>query len=325
MRRVSKLVFSAVFASLAVAPVHAQTKKVAIAGWGPHPTLNETIEGVKKGLAAEGFRVGDNLVLDETNVNFDRSLIPQMLNKLASGNPDLMITIATPVSLTAVQQLRARSFPIVFTPIADPVHAGLVSNWTSGERLLTGSSVALDYAAVLTFFKQVVPNMKRLGVLYDTGDDSSSAALEGLEAVAKAQGVTLVKIGVDNPAELPQRVQSARGRVDALYPVASGRIQQGSAAIAATADRAGLAVVTTIPQMVQQHQALAALAVSFAQSGEAAGHLAGQLLKGADAKTLPAWKPAPADHKPLISAVRLKALGLTLPAALKDCQCVVAP
>jgi putative ABC transport system substrate-binding protein len=298
-------------------------KKVAIAGWGPHPTLNDTIEGFKKGLAAEGFREGETVAFDESHVNFDRALIPQMLNKLAGGSPDLMVTIATPISMTAVQQLKARTFPIVFTPIADPVHARLVPSWAAGEKLLTGASVALDYDAVLAFFKGVLPAMKRLGVLYDTGDDSSQAALDAVERIAERHGLTIVRVGVDNPAELPQRVQSAVGRVDALYPVASGRIQQGGAAIGATADRAKLPVVTTIPQMVQAHQAVAALAVSFGQSGEAAGRIAGRILKGADPASVPAWKPAAADHRPLFSAVRLEALGIKVPETLNGCDCVL--
>lgn len=324
MCRFAKMMALAVIAASALLPVHAQQKKIAIAGWGPHPTLDETLAGFKQGLAEGGFRVGENLEIDESNVNFDRSLIAQMLNKLAAGNPDLMVTVATPVSLTAIQQLRSRTYPIVFTPIADPVHAGMVSGWDKGERLLTGSSVAVDYDAVLAFFQQVVPGLKRLGVLYDTGDDSSSAALEGIKKVADAKGIKLVEIGVDNPSELPQRVQSARGRVDAIYPVASGRIQQGAAAIASTAERAKLPVVTTIPQMVQQHQALAALAVSFSQSGEAAGRIAARLLKGEDAASIAPWKPSAAEHHPLVSEVRLKALGMTLPDALANCNCLVA-
>lgn len=323
MCRFAKMMALAVIAASALLPVHAQQKKVAIAGWGPHPTLDETLAGFKQGLAQEGFRVGENLEIDESNVNFDRSLIAQMLNKLAAGNPDLMVTVATPVSLTAIQQLRSRTYPIVFTPIADPVHAGMVPGWDKGERLLTGSSVAVDYDAVLAFFQQVVPGLKRLGVLYDTGDDSSSAALEGIKKVADAKGIKLVEIGVDNPSELPQRVQSARGRVDAIYPVASGRIQQGAAAIASTAERAKLPVLTTIPQMVQQHQALAALAVSFSQSGEAAGRIAARLLKGEDAASIPPWKPSAAEHQPLVSEVRLKALGMTLPDSLANCNCLV--
>ena len=308
-------------AALAAGTAQAQTRKVAIAGWGPHPTLDETIAGFKQGLAAEGFAEGRNLQLDETHVNFDRALIPQMLTRLAGASPDLMVTIATPVSMTAVQQLRTRTFPVVFTPVADPVHSKLVSGWTKGERLLTGASVALDYDAVLTYFKAVLPNMRRLGVLYDTGDDSSQAALDAIEPLAGSKGLTIVRIGMDQPSELPQRVQSAVGRVDALYAVASGRIQQGAAAIATTAARANLPVVTTIPQMVQANQALAALAVPFGKSGEAAGRIAGRILKGADPATIPAWKPTPADHVPMVSAQQAQALGLNASALATACNC----
>lgn len=309
--------------TLAAGGAAAQAKRVAIAGWGPHPTLNETIDGLKKGLAAEGFREGLNVIFDESHVNFDRAVVPQMLSKLAGGNPDVMVTIATPVSMTAAQQLKGRSFPIVFTPIADPVFARLVPSWSSGDKLMTGSSVALDYETVLRFFRAVLPDLKRLGVLYDTGDDSSAAALDAVERLAPALGLTIVRVGMDNPAELPQRVQSALGRTDALYAVASGRIQQGSAAIAATADRAKIPVLTTIPQMVSQHQALAAMAVSFAQSGEAAGRIVGRILKGEEPARIAPWKPAVSDHAPMVSAQRLKALDLRLPERLKDCKCVI--
>jgi putative ABC transport system substrate-binding protein len=310
--------------SLAVAPAaSAEPKHVAIAGWGPHPTLNETIAGFKKGLAEGGFAEGSGVVFDETNVNFDAALIPQMLTRLAGAQPDLMVTIATPVSVAARNQLRSRTFPIVFVPIADPVHAGLVPSWDRGARLMTGASVALDYQAVLGFFKTLLPKLKRLGLLYDTGDDSSKAAVDGMEAIAGKNGVSMVRIGVDNPNELAQRVQSAVGRVDALFTVASGRIQQGMAAISATADRAKLPILTSVPQAVQQNYALAAMALSFRQSGVAAGKIAARILKGADPATIPPYRATAAEHMPMINGQKLKALDLALPKALADCKCVI--
>jgi putative ABC transport system substrate-binding protein len=309
---------------LAVASsAHAEPKRVAIAGWGPHPTLDASIRGFKKGLADAGFAEGSGMVFDESHVNFDASLIPQMLTRLAGAKPDLMATVATPVSVGARNQLRARSFPVVFFPIADPVHAKLVPSWDKGDTLMTGASVALDYDAVLDFFKTFLPNMTRLGLLYDTGDDSSKAAVDGMKAVAAKHGITLVQIGVDNPNELAQRTQSAVGRVDALFTVASGRIQQGMAAISATADRAKLPVITSIPQAVQQNYAVAALAVSFEQSGYAAGQIAGRILKGASPASIPPYRPTAAEHKPMINGEKLKALGLTLPPALANCKCVI--
>jgi putative ABC transport system substrate-binding protein len=301
----------------------AETKRVAIANWGPHPTLAETIEGVKEGLAKEGFKVGVNLVIDETHVNFDRALIPQMLTKLAGGKPDLMITVATPVSMTAVQVLRNRTYPIVFTPVADPVAAKLVPSWKKSGPLITGSSNMPDWDATVAFFKTLLPRMKRLAFLYDTGDDSSTSALAAMQTAAKKAHLEIVPIGVDNPSEIPQRVQSAVSRADALMPAASGRIQAAIAAISAIARRAGMPIVANVPQPVLQDRILAAYSVSWKQIGEAAGVMAGKLLKGAKAEDMVPWRPAPGDHKPLISGKQLKALNIELPASLKSCNCVV--
>jgi putative tryptophan/tyrosine transport system substrate-binding protein len=318
-----RVVWALAIAGVVTSSVSAQSKRVAIAGWGPHPTLNETIAGFKKGLAESGFVEGRDVTFDETNVNFDAALIPQMLTRLAGAQPDLMVTVATPVSIAARNQLRSRSFPIVFMPIADPVHAKLVPSWDKGDRLMTGSSVALDYAAGLAFFKGLLPDMKRLGVLYDTGDDSSKAAVDGLEAAAAGSSIAIVKIGVDNPNELSQRVQSAVGQVDALFTVASGRIQQGMAAISATADRARLPIITSIPDAVRQNYALAAFAVSFGQSGEAAGRIAARILKGADPATIPPYRASAAEHVPMISSRKLATLGLKVPVSLSACNCLV--
>ena len=113
------------------------------------------------------------------------------------------------------------------------------------------------------------------------------------------------------------------GRVDALFTVASGRIQQGMAAISATADRAKLPVITSIPQAVAQNYALAAFAVSFAQSGEAAGRIAGKVLNGTDPASIPAYRATAAEHRPMINAKKMETLGLTIPPALADCKCIV--
>ena len=48
----AKLIALAI-AMAVTSPVAAQQKKVAIAGWGPHPTLDESVAGFEKGLADE--------------------------------------------------------------------------------------------------------------------------------------------------------------------------------------------------------------------------------------------------------------------------------
>jgi putative ABC transport system substrate-binding protein len=94
-------------------------------------------------------------------------------------------------------------------------------------------------------------------------------------------------------------------------------------AIASTAERMGVPVISSSPQGVQEGVVLAAMSVSWSKVGYNAGVLAAQILNGAKSTELANYKPTPADHTPVISAKRLKAAGKTLPAALADCNCVI--
>lgn len=323
-------VLPALFAGLAVAallvsppaPVHAQAKKsarIAVALFGPHESLHQVVDGFKQELAARGITA----TYDEGNVNFDRSLVPQFLNRLAASNPDLMLTVTTPMTQSARQILASRSFPIVFAPVTDPVAAKLVPSWDKGDALMTGASNLPDLAATLEFIKALVPGTKRVGILFNPGDDSDVTFVSRLEAIAPKHGVVLVKVGVDNANDIPVRIQSLQGRADALFIPASSLLQPAGAAIASGASRIKLPVFNSNTAQVRSHQMLAAYSVDWKKVGINAGAVAAEILNGKPPSEIPVRLPRPEDHEVVISGHRLKDLGLSLPASLKDCNCVV--
>ncbi|MFZ0840742.1 MAG: ABC transporter substrate binding protein, partial [Xanthobacteraceae bacterium] len=159
------------FLSLACASAFAQPApapqgppvKIAIANFGPHPQLRLLADNFKAAILAEGI----NAQFDEDHVNFDRTLVPQLLNKLASHDPDLMLTITTPLTQTAKQVLANRKFPIVFAPVTDPVRSKVLASWDHGDPLMVGASNMPDLDATCEFIKQILPQAKRLGILYN--------------------------------------------------------------------------------------------------------------------------------------------------------------
>ncbi len=307
------------FAASGLAGAQAQTPKVAIALFGPHPSLQQVVDGFKEELAAEGVEAN----YDEGNVNFDRSLVPQFLNRLNAGDPDLMLTITTPMTQSAKQILAARDYPVVFAPVTDPVKAGLVPSWEHGAPLMTGASNIPDFGATLDFMKSLVPDLAKLGILFNPGDDSDTAFVNEMKKAVEGSGVEIVEIGVENANDIPLRVRSAQGRVQAMFVPASSLLQPASAAIASAANSIGLPVFGSNTQSVENHQALGALAVDFHRVGINAGKIAARLLKGEKAEDVAVSVPSRDDHLPRISGQRLGALGLSLPANLKDCGCVV--
>ncbi|MFI4995846.1 MAG: ABC transporter substrate-binding protein [Hyphomicrobiales bacterium] len=310
------------FAGALATGASAEPKKVAIASFGPHGSLEQVIAGFKSALAEKGYVEGKSIVYDYGDCNFDPSLIPQLLAKLEAGKPDLMLTVTTPMTQAAVRLVHNPSLPIVFAPVTDPVAAGLVPDWQHGSARFVGASNMQPMEAVIDFAGKLFGGVKSFGVLYNPGDANDVAGKAIAEAAAKAAGIELKVVGVDTVADIPQRVTILQG-VDFIYAIPSSLLMPALPAIVAAADHLKIQVISSSPQGAQEHLVLAALSVSWTKVGYQAGLLAAKVLEGARTSELPIYRPSVADTTAVISAKRLKQWGKTLPAALADCNCIV--
>ena len=234
-------VLSLAIGSLAVwlaGPALAESKKVAIASFGEHPALQLVIDGFKASMKERGYG-DDKLTITFTHVNWERNLIPQMLTKIVADKPDVVVTITTPVSQTAVRALQDPAIPVVFAAVQDPVVAGLIPAWDKAGPNMTGASNRVDMDGTAKFIKAMIPGIKRLGVPYNPGDDADNALRKDLTAAAAKYDLELVMVGVDNANDIPQRLQTLAGKVDAIYVFPSNLFQPATAQIAAVTERHG--------------------------------------------------------------------------------------
>ena len=307
---------------LTASPTLAQPKKVAIANMGPHGSLEQVIAGFKKALADKGFTEGTGVVYEYSDTSFNPNLIPQVLSKLEAGKPDVLLTITTPMTQAAVKIVRDQSLPIVFAPVTDPIAGGLVPDWDHGSARFVGASNLQSMEAVFGFANKLLGPVKSFGMLYNPGDANDIANKALAESAAKAAGITFKAVGVDSVNDIAQRTATLEG-VDFIYAIPSSMLMPALPAIASTADRLKIPVISSSPQGAQDHVVLAAMSVSWYQVGYQAGLRAAALLAGAKPSELSNYKPAAADHMAVISAKRLKQSGKELPASLADCKCVV--
>lgn len=301
----------------------AEPIRIGIANFGEHPQLAASIAGFKKGLAEAGFVDGKDVTFSESHTNFDASLVPQMIAKLQAENPKLLYTVTTPVSQIAKKSLAGSGIPIVFSAVTDPVAAKLVPSWEAGDDGMTGATDLQDVAAVMEFAKKLVPNAKRIGVPYNPGEANDVAILDKIKEASGAAGFEVVEVGVDNVNDIQQRIASLAGKADVIYVPASNLIQPAVPAVAAAARQAGIPIINSDDNAVRNGTVPAAFAVNYDQVGVSAGKIAAEILKGKDPKTIAPWRPAYADHKPVISKKALAAFGIEAPASLADCGCFV--
>jgi len=325
MGTIRKLAFlSALFAgAFAASTAFADPVKIGIANFGEHPQLNTAVAGFKKALTAAGYVEGKDVVYSESHTNFDISLVPQMIAKLQSEKPKLIYTITTPVSQVAKKALWGSDIPVVFAAVTDPVEAKLVPSWDAGDKGMTGATDLQDVAAIMAFTKKLLPEAKRFGVAYNPGEANDVALLRKFEEAASGGGFTVVPVGIDNINDIQQRITAFSGKVDVIYTPGSNLLQPAIAAVAAAARQISVPVMNVDESAVTKDIVPASFAVNYEQVGENAGKIAAEILKGKAPETIPPSRPTYEDHRPLISKKALATFGITLPAALADCNCFV--
>jgi putative tryptophan/tyrosine transport system substrate-binding protein len=299
-------------------PIH-----VGIAQWGRHPQLDAVNTNFRAELSAQGFVEGKDVVYDWEVANFDASILPQILNKLKSASPKLIMTISTPVAQSAKQTLKGAGIPIVFAAITDPIKAKLVTDWEHGAEDMTGSSDQQNAGSIIDFTKKLMPGIKKLGVLYNPGEDNNLSVVERLKGAAAPAGIEIVQAGCDSAADIPIRVAALKGRADAVFVPTGGMMQPAIPAISAAAAQIALPVINSSAVAARDGLVLAGYEVNYDDVGRAAGDIAAKILKGAKPADIPPVRVGKDDFKVVISAKELKKLGMSLPPALADCHCVV--
>lgn len=302
--------------ALAGGGVLAQPKLVEIANFGEHPALRAAVEGFKAEVRKSGLAEGKDVVFGEQHVNFDRTLIPQLLTNAQSKKPAVLVAVTTPVAQSSMRVVTDKSIPIVFMSVVDPVVAQIVPSWQAGGAQHTGASLYPDFNASLAFVKQLMPNVKRLGVPFNPADDADKTNVTEMRAAAAKAGIQLVEVGIDSQNEISQRLQSLKDRVDAIFVMQSNILQTSLPVIAATAQRIGVPAFNTLDTPVRNGTFLAAHALSYERMGAAAGRIAVRLLRGEKPSAIAPWRPGPDDFVPVVSRKQAAQWGVTIPAAL---------
>lgn len=289
---------------------------VAIANYGPHSSIEDSIKGFKAELNNQGFKENVNVKFEYADVGFDAALIPQMITKLKSAHPKLIVTIGTPISQYAKGAIK--DIPLVYDVITDPVEAGLLEGANTAGVNMSGASDKQDLDEMLKFMKQLMPTASKVGMLYATSETNDLALLKMLQNAAQNNGFEVTAIAVDQAREVSMKMQAFKEKVDFIYVGTSGTIQPALPAIIAEANKIKVPVVNVNEEAVIQKMALASYGVNYYQVGVSAGIIASQVLNGAKISSLKPLYPMTSDHLGYVSREKAAFFGIEIPANLTN-------
>jgi len=200
------------FASMAAAQ---ELRLVAISTIVEVPALMQSRDGILDGLAERGYVEGKNIRIDYQNANGSMPTQMQIANKFMGENPAVIVPITTPTAQAMISG--TTGIPIVFAMVTDPVKAGLVPQFKQPGGRVTGVSDAEPIGPQLDLIISMVPNLKRLGFVYNPGLDNAIATLEVLKVEAAARGITVVESASPTTNEVILATRSLVGKVEAVY------------------------------------------------------------------------------------------------------------
>jgi putative ABC transport system substrate-binding protein len=209
-----KLLLALAVASIA-APAYAADIVIGATGIVEHPALDAARDGIKDELAAEGYKDGDNIKFLYETAQGKPDIAAQIAKKYVGDNVTIIVPISTPSAQGAVAA--TKDLPIVFTAVTDPVAAQVVSSLKKPGGNVTGMSDMSPLADHLALIKEITPNVKKLGVVYNPGETNSAVLVTRLKEVAPDAGIEIVESAATKSGEVQQATLALVGKVDAIY------------------------------------------------------------------------------------------------------------
>lgn len=261
---------------------------IGICNYVDDASLNQIVDNINARLAEIESEQGITINVKYDNCNADANVMNQIIANFAADNVDLMAGVATPVAMAMQSATEDSKTPVVFAAVSDPVGAGLVASLEEPGSNVTGSSDNLDTNSVMNLIFAQNPDAKKIGLLYDVGQDSSTAAIEHAKAYLDDKGVEYVERTATTAEEVALAAQAlVSDGVDAVFTPTDNTIMKAELAIYETFADAGIPHYTGADSFAL-NGAFLGYGVDYANLGrETADMIASILTEGKDPAATP--------------------------------------
>jgi putative tryptophan/tyrosine transport system substrate-binding protein len=247
--------------------------KIGVVQLTEHSALDASNNGFVEVLNNSGLDVS----IDQQNAQNDQSACQTIASKFVGDGVNLIYAIATPAAQAAAAA--TTDIPIVGCAITDYAASGLVKDNDKPGGNVTGASDLTPVAEQLQMMQKVLPNVKKVGLLYCSAESNSDVQIKTAKEELDALGLTYEEYAVSSSNEIQSVVESAVGKVDALYSPTDNTIAAGAAQVGQICKENKLPFITGEEGMCEAG-GLFTLSINYTDLGKLAGEMAVKILKG---------------------------------------------
>jgi putative ABC transport system substrate-binding protein len=279
------------------------------------PEGQRQLAALRGSLTALGWVAGRNVEIAFRWHAGDASRAHIFAQELVALRPDVLVAYTTP-SLTALRQV-ARTIPIVFAGVADPVAQGFVQSLARPDGNLTGFGLEEPGlgAKWVELLKEIAPRVDHAAIIFNPETAPYARMfLPSMEAAARSAALTSTVVPIGSVSDIEQAVAAAgreqRGGLIVLPD--SFLVSQQETVMASTVRHRVPAVYAIRPFAVAG--GLIAYGIDRIELFRLAASYVDRVLKGEKPADLPVQLPT--KFELVINLKTAKALGLEVPPML---------
>jgi putative ABC transport system substrate-binding protein len=261
-----------------------------------------------------GYSEGSNLSIQYRWMAGHESQYDDVAREVAESEPDVIVTAGHPPAVAAKKA--TAQIPIVALAVVNPVGGGLVASIPHPGGNLTGFSLEVTpetNAKMVQLLHEAVPDITRMGVLWNSANPGSRFYLDAVENAAQSLKITLKACDVQKAEDIDVAFRSLHGSVEGLIVFPEGLLWTNRNHIVQAAREVQLATIFGYRGAVEMGALMSYGPDLFDLFERGAGYV-DKIIKGAKPADLPIQEPT--KFELVINLGTAKALNISLPPTL---------
>jgi ABC-type uncharacterized transport system substrate-binding protein len=273
------------------------------------------MKAFEEGLRSLGYRVGENVVIEYRFADGELERLPALATDLVRLGVDAIVAGNNVNTVAAMKA--TTTIPIVMASSADPVSAGLVASLARPGGNVTG--IAQDtggeqHAKRLELLKDTLPNLSRMGILWNPDFADNQDRLTSIREAAPALGLTLVAVEARGPDALEQAFATmVRERAQMLAVLSDGVLFNCRGQIGVMALENRLPAIAAAREYAETGLLLS-YGIDLRDQFRQSAVFVDKIFKGAKPADLPVEQPT--KFELVVNLKTAKALGIDVPPTL---------
>jgi ABC-type uncharacterized transport system substrate-binding protein len=274
-----------------------------------NPAIDDTEQGVRKGLKEAGLVEGRDYELKVGNAQGDMPTLNTLIDAALTAQADMVYTLTTPALQAAMHKVQDR--PLLFALALDPLLVGDHGTHEEHRGNVAGIYNSSPFEEMMKILRACLPTARAIGTLYAPSEPNSVNFRDELERAARGAGLKLVAVPSSSPSEAADAALALTQRgIDALCQIDDNLNGAAFPSIVAAARQARLPIFGFSSGQAAQGAAVVLSSDHFDEGRESA-LIAARVMRGESPASFP--YQGITKTRLLVNREAAEAVGLRIP------------